>query len=291
MYFDIRLRILVLLRMMAAALMVLLLQHPAAAQVTVAPTVLYIHQDNPMGTIVVTNRTQTAQEVAISLRFGYPDSDDEGQLIMNYDDEAAAQRYGLSEQQARIFPRQFTLEPGQRRSVRVQITDLRVRPDGVYWTRVNIVSNMPVPEVGTRSGLSLDTRVLYRIEQNIGIFFRKGDNDTAVELVSPLQVEVQDSLVHVIPRFRRTGNSPYIGSMRAELRDSDGTTVRYAERTFSVYFEQTRPLTIDAHGLPPGPYEVVLTTRTVRQDISAVDIVRAEPAIFVRRIRLGPEVP
>jgi hypothetical protein len=78
-------------------------------------------------------------------------------------------------------------------------------------------------------------------------------------------------------KVQRTGNSPFIGSMRAELYDSNGTMVRQQETTTAVYFDAVRRIEMDSGGLAAGNYQAKIFFETRRGDVAPTDLVQAEP--------------
>ncbi len=234
--------------------------------------------DEPAKRITITNSSDVVQEVNISLSFGYPDSDSDGNLLMNYEDEEAAESFGLDEI-LRVFPRQFELAPDERQILRLQVpqSETRSRDDGLYWTRMNITSNERTRAVEEGVEDRIGARISYRIQQNIGIFFKKGDVRTGLELLEINQSRDPDTgYLRLLPQLQRTGNSPFMGTMFATLRDASGAVVAESERTFSVYFTQTRPIGFDTSELPSGNYTATIRFEPVRADVSARDQIPGE---------------
>ena len=249
------------------------------AQITITPTIVFMHDGDPAGRITITNSSDVPQEVNISLSFGYPDSDEAGNLLMNYEDEEAAARFGLDDVM-RVFPRRFELAPGENQILRMQVQQagMRAREDGLHWTRMNITSNERTRAVDEGGADRIGARISYRIQQNIGIFYRKGEVRTGLELLQLSdRRDAETGELHLIPRLQRTGNSPFMGTMFASLRDASGAVVRESERTFSVYFTQTRPITLDTTNLPPGRYTARLRLEPTRTDLNPRDQIPGEP--------------
>ncbi len=62
------------------------------AQVTVAPSMLFIDSKSGIGNLYITNNSASPQEVSISFAFGFPDADSVGNATMNYNDTVAPKR-------------------------------------------------------------------------------------------------------------------------------------------------------------------------------------------------------
>ena len=250
---------------------------PLSAQVSIAPSTIFIDDQTNIGTVYVSNRSDDPQEVSIDFAFGYPTSDEEGNLVMTYEDSLAYERYAINEW-VRAFPRSFVLGPRQQQTVRFQVRPQPQAEDGVYWTRVRILANPQEAEIDMATEEEgITTRISFRFEQIIAAFYKKGQTTTGVN-VKGIEVRHEEDRMLLLPRLERTGNSPFIGSMRAEVYDMDGNLVAERQTTTTAYFEEVRRITVDTSEIPPGEYRVELTFETRRGDISPTDLVQA-PAI------------
>lgn len=263
---------------MRGSLLLLLFLIPygtAMAQVGLNPTVLTIHAEQAVGQLTITNSSTEAMEVSISTEFGYPEIGPDGDLRMNYSDAEAAALYGL-DSHLRIFPRQFILPAGERQIVRIQVMPMPDRSDGLYWTRVKVASNEVSRDQASLAAAGFSSRISYRIQQNIGVFYRHGQVNTGLR-VDALEAAGQGDTLRIRTSMSRTGNSPYMGSLRYRLLTPSGAEVAVYERPFSVYFDRKWPIDMVLDGVPAGSYVLELTTDTRRADIPAKDIVSADP--------------
>lgn len=250
---------------------------PLSAQVSIAPSTVFIDDQTNIGTVYVSNRSDDPQEVSIDFAFGYPASDEEGNLVMTYEDSLAYARYAINEW-VRAFPRSFVLGPRQQQTVRFQVRPQPQAEDGVYWTRVRFLASPQEAEIDmTTEEEGITTRISFRFEQIIAAFYKKGQTTTGIN-VKEIGVRHEEDRVLLLPRLERTGNSPFIGSMRANLYDMEGNLVAERQTTTTAYFEEVRRIAIDTSEIPPGEYRVELTFETRRGDISPTDLVQA-PAI------------
>jgi hypothetical protein len=80
----------------------------------------------------------------------------------------------------------------------------------------------------------------------------------------------------VIPEFKVTGNSPYLGSVTATLRNAQKQVLAENQQTVALYFSGKRAVELKMPDqLAPGTYEIVLTYETKRSDIPSSDLVQA----------------
>lgn len=274
-----------LANVLLTAFIALLFAIPVSAQVSIAPSTVFISDQTNIGTVYVSNRSDEPQEVSIEFAFGYPTSDDSGDLVMTYDDPEAFERYAINEW-VRAFPRSFVLGPRQQQTVRFQVRPQPQAEDGTYWTRVKILASPQTPDIDLATeeeGIS--TRITFRFEQIIAAFYKKGTTTTGVN-VRKVDVQLEDDRLTLLPHLQRTGNSPFIGSMRAMLYDTGGNLVAERQTTTTAYFEEVRRIEMDVADVPPGNYRVELTFETRRGDISPADLVQATPVTEVVEVRI-----
>ena len=266
-------------------LVALLCARTTEAQVSIAPSTVFISDQTNIGTIYVSNRSDEPQEVSIGFEFGYPTSDEDGNLIMTYDDPEAFEKYAINDW-VRAFPRSFVLGPRQQQTVRFQVRPQPQAEDGTYWTRVKVLANPQVPDIDLAPDEEgVTTRITFRFEQIIAAFYKKGNTTTGVN-VTNVEVRHDENRLLLLPHLQRTGNSPFIGRMVAKMYDAGGNLVRERQTTTTAYFEEIRRIELDTEGLEPGTYRVELTFETRRGDISPTDLVQAPPVTEVVEVRI-----
>ncbi len=257
---------------------------PLSAQVSIAPSTVFISDQTNIGTLYVSNRSDEPQEVSIEFAFGYPSSDADGNIVMNYEDSVAFSSYSINER-IRAFPRSFVLGPRQQQTVRFQVRPQVGANDGVYWTRVKILANPQTPEIDMPSEDGIATRITFRFEQVIAAFYKQGAVTTGVSL-KDVEVRKEDTRMMLLAHLERTGNAPFIGSMIAKMYDVGGNLVLERQTTTTAYFEEVRRIELDTEGLEPGNYRVELTFETRRGDISPTDLVQAPTITETIQVRI-----
>ena len=243
----------------------------AAAQIGLAPTILFIHESDPQAHLTVRNDGQFPQEVTVGLRFAYPTTDADGMLFLSYDDEEAKQQFSISDY-VRAFPRRFVLQPGEFQRVRIQVEGLNNRPDGLYWTRVEVTSTEQSPDVMITAEEGLGARINYRIRQNLGLFYHQGR--TMTELI-PERITVTPAESGVLlaeMALASGGNSPFLGTVEARVSDLSGNIVYIGEWLFSVYSRRIWVNRLEVGELPPGRYQVEFTFSAQRSDVAPGDL-------------------
>lgn len=266
-------------------LLLAMLTTQVAAQISLAPTILYIHENRSIGEIYVTNTAQTAQEVNFETKFAYPQQKMDGQVAMITDDSVKAEQFGLDDN-IRVFPSRMVLQPGQSQVVRIQVLPMN-KPDGVYWSRFLASASELTPEIGTSTPNGVGTQINFVVEQNIPLFYRKGDNSTGIRVID-FKTNVTEEGLEVLPRVQRTGNSPFLGTMVAELYNEDEELVSEVRNSVFFYFDDWTKITfpMDTDKSPVGNYRISIKFVTQRSSISTADIVSADLIVFEERISI-----
>jgi hypothetical protein len=256
------------------------------AQVSIAPTALFIDSRTAVGNLYILNRSGQTQEVNIDFRFGYPTSDSIGNLVMTYDDSIAFERQAL-DPIIRAFPRSFIIEPDQQQTVRVQVRPKSEMENGFYYTRVRVLSNPVSPDIDEVSE-GLTTRINFRFEQVIAAFYKKGyEFFTSLDLLQFSYTHDESKLTAVL-HLQQTGNSPFLGSVIANLYDRNGTLVKTNQSTIAGYFLFARRVELDIDDLEDGVYNLEIQFKTERSDISPNDIVQSlKPLRFENLVELN----
>jgi P pilus assembly chaperone PapD len=261
--------------MSACALATTLVALPAAAAraVTVSPTAVYISAKNPSALLTLINTGSRAEEIELSIGFGYPVSDSLGVLRVDIVDTAATGEPSLTSY-LRVFPRRLVLQPGQRQVVRVMVTMPPGAGDGEYWGRVLVKSRGGEPPIEQAQGnvkmqLSLETTFA------TAVFYHKGDVKTGITVPTVSAKRMHDGAELTID-LKREGNSAFLGRVHAELVDASGKTVAELEDVVAVYRALRRRFEIRSSSpIPAGTYSVRYLVDTERPDLPSQGPIKA----------------
>ncbi|MBK7428991.1 MAG: hypothetical protein IPI60_19180 [Saprospiraceae bacterium] len=254
------------------------------AQVSLAPSALFIDEKSGIANLYISNRSTTTQEIIVSFVFGYPGSDEKGNLVMQYDDPLAAGTFGL-DSYIRAFPRSFILEPNQQQTVRIQVRPSATMKDGFYFTRIKVHSSPEVPALAENSNDAINAQISFKFEQVTAVFYKKGKVETGLK-VSDLELEQTEKELIVIPVLERLGNAPFIGTFTARLMDSNGIVVSEAQTSTTAYFDTKRRLSLNTENLQAGYYKLELNFMTKRKDMASTDLIQAPDVIYTVHVEL-----
>lgn len=250
----------------------------ARAQLSVAPTPIYIDDRTNAASFFVSNRSDTPQEISIELLFGFVVSDSTGNRTVTYEVPEGTTDFDVTDM-VRVFPRAFILGGNQQRTVRVQVVPRADMPEGTYFARLRVVSQAAAEDLEALAASleegDIATRIAYRFEQGFALFYQRGTLNTSVEIAGHT-VEVNDENVRVLTKLQRTGNSPYQGTITGTLRNGDGEVVQTVQSATVVYFDMVQPLTFNRANLPSGNYILDLDMETSRIDINPAFVVNSD---------------
>jgi P pilus assembly chaperone PapD len=253
----------------AAALLAVSLALPAATAraVTVSPTAVYISAKNPSALLTLINTGTRAEEIELSVGFGYPMTDSAGVLRVDIVDTAPAGEPSVTSF-LRIFPRRLVLQPGQRQVVRVMVTMPAGATDGEYWGRVLVKSRGGEPPIEQSQG---DVKMQLSLETTFAtaVFYHKGDVKTGIAVPSTSAIRTVDGVQFTID-LTREGNGAFLGRVHAELLDASGANVGEVEDVVAVYRGLRRRFVIHPKTpLTSGAYTVRYLVDTERPDLPA----------------------
>lgn len=253
---------------------VLLVSSLTQAQVIVAPTVLFMSDQSRFGTFVVMNRSNTPQEISISFRFGFPESDSAGITRMEYSD-TAMERLHSCQEWLKGFPQKFIVNPGQQQVVRLLVAPPTGIADGEYWTRLVTSSTPQAKTIDTvRTGITAN--ITFVLEQITTIIYKQGNASTTVDLPS-IEIRQDSSSVNVVAHVTHGGNSPFFGKVTAAVKDKAGNNLYSEEQTIAVYRDNMLfKFSIPASRFPEGSYTADVKLTSERSDIPEDDLLKLQ---------------
>lgn len=255
----------------------LLVSSLTQAQVIVAPTVLFMSDQSRFGTFVVMNRSTTPQEISISFRFGFPESDSAGNTRMQYADTMMEKLHSC-QAWLKGFPQKFILNPGQQQVVRLLVAPPSSGvTDGEYWTRLVTSSTPQAKTIDTvRTGITAN--ITFVLEQVTTIIYKKGNVSTTVDL-SNIEIRQDSASVNVLAHVARGGNSPFFGKVTAVVSDKAGNNLYSEEEVIAVYRnDMVFKFSVPVSKFREGSYTAEVKLTSERSDIPEDELLKT-PAV------------
>ena len=238
-----------------------------AVAIVVAPTAVYLNDENPATAVSLYNPTEVPEEVSVDVVFGYPTTDADGNVRMAMDTVGNDPRSAAG--WIRVLPRRLVVPPGERRAIRLLAQPPAGLEDGEYWTRLVFTSRgqqVPVSgadaSAGVQVGLSLEVRTITALS------YRRGEVRTGLE-VRDFEPRIHGDSLILHPDFVRRHEAAYIGRLDLELLDGDGETARSWMQQLAVYRDYHRRFAYDVSGVPAGEYQLRMRVSTEREDVPA----------------------
>jgi hypothetical protein len=254
-----------------------------AVAIVVAPTAVYMTQRTPSASVTLFNPGTVPEEVSVEVLFGFPETDDEGNLFLWLAEEGSDDPRSAADW-IQAFPRRLVVPPGGRQVIRIMARPPDDLPEGEYWSRLAFTSvGQQVPVEGVPDTAAVRVGVDLRVRTVIAGTFRKGEVATGLRVEDFEPLILGDSL-ELAPRLVREGNGAYIGRMEVRLEDAGGNALREWEGQVAVYDELRRRLRYDVADLPPGSYRLRLSFSTDREDIPREHQLQGEAVEVVREV-------
>lgn len=264
--------------------MLIATQSELFAQIAIAPSFVFIDENNGVGNVYVNNSSDKAYEVSVNFVFGYPGSDADGGLVMNYTDTTASAKYAL-DPMIRAFPRSFVLKAGEQRTVRLQVIPADRRKEGYFFTRMKVLAKPQIADVTEPTTTGIGTKINFNFEQITAVFYHKGKVSTGVE-IKKIDLKQNEKMLEIRPLLARQGNAPFLGSMFAKLKDASGKVLAETQSTTTVYFEEIRRMDLKLDEVKPGTYSLELSFETHRNDMLSSDLVQAPRIVKTEQIEI-----
>jgi len=261
-----------------------LLSTGVTAQISISPTSLVFDNQNRFGSLTISNSSSEAQEITISMEFGYPTSEN-GNLVIKRDSILAEQK-SLAPW-LKVFPQSFTLQGQERQVVRFVLRVPQNLDPGGYWSRVKISSNPVSPPIESVGNNQVGAQINLVVEQVIAAHYRTEDANTGVEVTSvDFNQNRQEQNGILAVGLRQTGNAPFMGTIAFDIKDQEGNTVYQTQTSGSVYTDITRSFRIDLSDWETGTYTISGIITSQRRDINSQKILQIEPVSFTRQINI-----
>jgi hypothetical protein len=263
----------------AALLGAALLSTLCAAQVwavAVTPSAIYVDQRTRSATLTVYNPGTTPAEVEISFAFGYPWSDENGEVrvrIVHPDSVSAGDPSAAG--WLRAFPRRLILEPGQRQTVRLMVQPPADLPVGEYWARVLVRARGGQPPIEQRSG---DVTMMLNLETVVvtALTYRNGDVSTGIS-VGGARAELLPEGLRVSMDLHRGGSAAYLGRITLQVVSPEGRVVAEGSDNLAVYHAMHRRFSFPPDLEIPAGSTVRYAISATRPDLSTNAVLPAPP--------------
>jgi len=215
---------------------------PATAQVSIAPTAVFLDQQG-IGTVYIGNTGTQAQEVRIQFVFGYPGQDTAGEIQMIYGDSLRERSHGLGPS-IKAYPSAFTLPAQSQQMVRILLKNRTFVRDGLYFSRLKITSQAQTPVEDRPDSGAVGTQVSFKFEQFLPVFFMQGKVRPQVK-VEPKTLESDYRYGALRFDYTCEGDIPYLGKLRYRLiHPSPGerpqSSLPWKEMEIALYFQGNR---------------------------------------------------
>lgn len=277
-------RIPAVLRIAAAAALLVVVLPALIEAIYVSPTAVFIDDRTQSAQITIGNSGDSPEEATVELRFGFPDVDSAGTPFVRLIDDPGSE-FPSAADWIRAFPQRVHLEPKSQQVVRLLARPPENLPEGEYWARLIVTgrgATVPVAGADTvvRAGVNLVIRLV------ASVTYRKGHVSTGVT-VKDLTAEAEGDSLTVWAHMERQGNAAYLGTADVELVNPGGKTVQHWSTALAVYVPMRRRFSFPLDSIAPGDYKVRFRLRAERPDLPAERVLPVPVVTDSVAVRVG----
>ena len=258
----------------------------ASAQIGVAPTRVMMTNPERSKEITLSNPNTTPMVVEAKIVYALMKSDSNGAMAYDSVGLGSTGRPSCAEW-AKVFPKRFTLQPNESRSLRVLLSPPSGVADGEYLARLIVISEpvaRPAPLVVDTTKVVTEIRT--RIHTGLPVIFRKGSLSTGIQfdLVRP---SIVPDGIRLLADLYPEGNATYRGTLFAEIFGSDGASVAKADMQVGAEMAVLQPFVIPS--LNPGVYTLRVDAKPVRMGSAAETVIPAALVTHFYRLTVASD--
>jgi P pilus assembly chaperone PapD len=238
--------------------LILLTNVAVQAQVSIAPTALFVDADSRSCSMFVNNPTDHDVEVEISLIFGYSANDSTGKSYIEYNDSLMAEKYSLYPY-ITAFPKKFIIKPKAQQTIRFVLKNTSKLPDGIYWSRIRTESGKIQEQLDSQNVNGVSVKVNMRMAMVTAVFYKKGNTDNTTKIsVGQLSTREDTSKIYLVYDLSKQGDFPFFGTAKFTITNESGKEVSAKEESFSLYKSALKAFEFEKKDFPAGKYKVEL---------------------------------
>ncbi len=235
------------------------------AEIRVSPVAVYLGDDDLHARVAIQNSGSQSKEVEVDIQFGYPVSDDSGNVSFRF-----IKRVDAAEPSAvdwvRIFPRRFILSSGESQTLIVIANPPSGLPEGEFWARPILTFQT----IGTERNREIINEPFQIV---LSVNFRRGAVRTGVQ-IQGVSVQVGAQKANVIVELERLGNAALIGNIVCRLHDKNGVLRAEEKKEFAIYHSLKQKIELNISGLQVGRYVAEVELNTDRPGNNPGDILQ-----------------
>jgi hypothetical protein len=254
---------------------------PLRAEIRVSPVAVYLDDSVHYARVFIENKGPEPRHVEIGIVFGYPMSDDQGNVKLRVMEPGESDPSAKS--WIRAFPQRFVLAPGEFQMVALIADPPADLPDGEFWARPVISFSSTDPSMSSISGGDEGLANLV-----LSVNYRHGTVWTGVRLEN-VSVEEHGQNAVLLLDMQRRGNAAFLGSVKCRLRDEKGGVRQESSQLLAVYRTLRRRVELSTTACEPGRYTVEVEVSTQRESDNPGDIITAPSVLYRSEIVISRE--
>jgi hypothetical protein len=215
----------------------------------ISPYVVLIDNKTKAGTFIISNKTEQTQEVSIFFKFGYPVTDANGNITMNYDSSGSNQ-FDLTSM-VNAFPKKFSLKPGAKQTIRMTVKPNAGIPEGTLWTR--IITSSQSKQTLSDTSTTLSAAIDFILNQVTTVLYKNTRYENTINL-GDISVTADAENLNVFTQLEVKGDNPFFSGTVIKIYDSSNNLIKENKEYFTVYYGFNKRTSFPITEFKPGKY-------------------------------------
>jgi hypothetical protein len=254
------------------------------SQISVSPVLIHLSDDKNSGSFTVYNTSADTIECLTNNNFGYPVSDDSGNVYVKMldtipDIEPSAKEW------IKLYPKNFFIYPYSSQVVRILAKPPDNLQNGEYWSRPSITAKKKeIVDNKTADNKTLTTSIGSEIKLYLVINYRKKPVYTNVIADLMYYHFDGDKLIFLVD-LERAGNAAFLGRLGIKLSDENETFYENYN-DIAVYHKLKKRIEIPKDKIKANSFKADIIIDSERDD-SGAEILRINPIIIRKQISIN----
>jgi len=253
------------------------------SQISVSPVLIHLGDDKNSGSFTVYNTSADTIECLTNNNFGYPVSDDSGNVYVKMidtipDTEPSAKDW------IKLYPKNFFIYPFSSQVVRILAKPPDNLQNGEYWSRPSITAKKKEILDDKRSdSKTINTSIGSEVKLYLVINYRKKPVYTNV-IADLIYYYFDGEKLSFLVDLERAGNAAFLGRLGIKLTDENETFYENYN-DIAVYHKLKKRIEIPKDKLKTNSFKAEIIIDSERDDTGA-EILKVNPIIIRRQISI-----
>lgn len=257
---------------------------PCFSQITVSPVMIHLSDTKNTASFTVYNTTSDTIECLTNNNFGYPISDDSGNVYVKMFDTIPVIEPSAKEW-IKLYPKNFFIYPYSSQVVRVLAKPPENLSDGEYWSRPSITAKKKNTFIDDDTGnRTINAKIGTELKIFLVINYRHNSVYTNV-IADLLSYHFDGKNLVFLVNLEKIGNAAFLGRIGVKL--SNNNDIFYEDFSdIAIYHKLKKRIEIPKEKVTQNNFKAEIVIDSERNDAGA-EIIKINPIIIQKQINLN----